>query len=145
MRKGFYLIGLAPLLFAGCETEPVVTTTTTEVRREIVQTRGDRVVGREVIVTKAPPAVQVERRPLRPEHGMSGHEATGAGLEEITYGCPAGGLNVREWRQSGWKANGNAVPTAGCGRMDAGNDIPLFGSIAGLRFAGMIHAVDHKI
>ncbi|HEY5768662.1 MAG TPA: YXWGXW repeat-containing protein [Terrimicrobium sp.] len=66
MRKGFYLIGLAPILFAGCETEPVVTTTTTEVRREIVQTQGDRVVGREVIVTKTPPAVQVERETASP-------------------------------------------------------------------------------
>ncbi|HEY5812224.1 MAG TPA: hypothetical protein VIT23_06200, partial [Terrimicrobiaceae bacterium] len=60
MKKAFYLVGLAPLLLSSCETEPVVTTTTTEVRQEVVRTRGDRVVGREVIVTKNPPAVQVE-------------------------------------------------------------------------------------
>lgn len=66
MKRGFYLIGLAPLLFAGCASEPVVTTTTTEVRQEVVQTQGDRVVGREVIVTKTPPAVQVETQTVSP-------------------------------------------------------------------------------
>jgi WXXGXW repeat (2 copies) len=66
MRRAIYSIGLLPLLFAGCETEPIVTTTRTEVRREIVQTQGDRVVGREVIVTREPPAVQVETQTVSP-------------------------------------------------------------------------------
>jgi hypothetical protein len=66
MKRGFYLIGLAPLLLAGCATEPIVTTTTTEVRREVVQTQGDRVVGRQVIVTREPPAVQVETQTASP-------------------------------------------------------------------------------
>jgi hypothetical protein len=60
MKIAFYLIGLAPLLFASCATEPIVTTTTTTVRQEVVKTQGDRVIDRQVIVTKAPPAVQVE-------------------------------------------------------------------------------------
>ena len=66
MKRAFYLIGLAPLLFAGCETEPVVTTTSTVVRQEVVRTQGDRVVDREVIVTRTPPAVQVETQPASP-------------------------------------------------------------------------------
>jgi WXXGXW repeat (2 copies) len=66
MKRGFYLIGLAPLLFASCASEPIVTTTTTEVRQEVVRTRGDRVVGREVIVSRAPPAVQVETQTVSP-------------------------------------------------------------------------------
>ena len=66
MKRLFYLVGLSPFLFASCETEPVVTTTTTEVRREVVHTQGDRVVGREVIVTRTPPAVQVETQPTAP-------------------------------------------------------------------------------
>lgn len=66
MRKELYLIGLAPLLFASCASEPVVTTTTTEVRQEVVRTQGDRVVDREVIVTRTPPAVQVETQTASP-------------------------------------------------------------------------------
>jgi hypothetical protein len=60
MKPKLRLIALTPLLLAACQTEPVVTTTSTEVRQEVVRTQGDRVIGREVIVTKAPPAVQVE-------------------------------------------------------------------------------------
>ena len=66
MKNRVYLIVLAPLLLASCETEPVVTTTTTEVRQEVVRTQGDRVVGREVIVSRTPPAVQVETQPASP-------------------------------------------------------------------------------
>ena len=96
MKRGFYLIGLAPLLFAGCASEPVVTTTTTQVRQEVVKTQGDRVIGREVIVTKTPPAVQVETQTVSPGRGMSGHAGIGAGLEQITLGYPADGLSVPE-------------------------------------------------
>jgi hypothetical protein len=66
MKNRVYLIVLAPLVLASCETEPVVTTTTTEVRQEVVRTQGDRVVGREVIVSRTPPAVQVETQPTSP-------------------------------------------------------------------------------
>jgi hypothetical protein len=66
MRKTFCLAALAPLLFAGCASEPVVTTTTTETRQEVVQTQGDRVVGREVIVTRTPPAIRVETQTASP-------------------------------------------------------------------------------
>ena len=57
---------MGPLLLAACETEPIVTTTTTETRQEIVRTQGDRVVGREVIVSRNPPAVQVEQQTVAP-------------------------------------------------------------------------------
>lgn len=66
MNRKLCLIGLGPLLLAACETQPVVTTTTTETRQEIVHTRGDRVVGREVIVSRTPPAVQVEQQTVAP-------------------------------------------------------------------------------
>ena len=66
MRKSFCLLALTPLAFAGCASEPTVTTTTTEVRQESVQTQGDRVVGREVVVTRTPPAVRVETRTVAP-------------------------------------------------------------------------------
>jgi YXWGXW repeat-containing protein len=66
MKTGFYLIALTPLLFAGCESEPVVTTTTTETRQETVRTQGDRVVAREVVVTRTPPAVRVETQTTSP-------------------------------------------------------------------------------
>jgi len=66
MKIGFCLIAVTPLLFAGCASEPVVSTTTTEVRQETVQTQGDRVVGREVVVTRTPPAVRVEAETVSP-------------------------------------------------------------------------------
>ena len=71
MRKGFYLAALTPLLLAGCESEPVVTTTstTTETRQEVLQTQGDRVVGRQVVVTRTPPAVRVETETVAPGPG----------------------------------------------------------------------------
>lgn len=66
MRKSFCLLALAPLALAGCASEPTVTTTTTEVRQEVVQTQGDRVIGRETIVTRTPPAVRVETQTRSP-------------------------------------------------------------------------------
>lgn len=71
MRKGFYLAALTPLLLAGCESEPVVTTTstTTETRQEVLQTQGDRVVGRQVVVTRTPPALRVETETVAPGPG----------------------------------------------------------------------------
>ena len=71
MRKGFYLAALTPLLLAGCESEPVVTTTstTTETRQDVVQTQGDRVVGRQVVVTRTPPALRVETETVAPGPG----------------------------------------------------------------------------
>ena len=71
MRKGFYLAALTPLLLAGCESEPVVTTTstTTETRQDVVQTQGDRVVGRQVVVTRTPPALRVETETVAPGRG----------------------------------------------------------------------------
>ena len=66
MKESFCLLAVVPLVLAGCASEPVVTTTTTEVRQEVVQTQGDRVVGREVIVTRTPPAVQVETQTVSP-------------------------------------------------------------------------------
>jgi WXXGXW repeat (2 copies) len=69
MKKGFYLMVLGPLLFAGCATEPIVTTTATEVRQHVVQTQGDRVIARDVFVTRRPPTVQVETPSLPPGPG----------------------------------------------------------------------------
>jgi hypothetical protein len=66
MTKSFCLLTLTPLVFAGCASEPVVTTTSTEVRREVVQTQGDRVVAREVTVTRTPPAIRVETQTRSP-------------------------------------------------------------------------------
>jgi len=73
MRKGFYLAALTPLLLAGCESEPVVTTTstTTETRQEVLQTQGDRVVGRQVVVTRTPPALRVETETVAPGPGYA--------------------------------------------------------------------------
>jgi hypothetical protein len=69
MKPSFYLVGLSSALLAGCAEEPVVTTTTTETRQEIVQTQGDRVVGREVVVTRTPPAIRVETQTVAPGSG----------------------------------------------------------------------------
>ena len=66
MKRKLCLIAVGPLLLAACETEPVVTTTTTTTRQEIVSTQGDRVVGREVIVSRTPPAVQVDQQTVAP-------------------------------------------------------------------------------
>ena len=66
MRRSFYVLALIPLALAGCAHEPTVTTTTTEVRREVVQTQGNRVVGHEVIVTRTPPTVRVETQTASP-------------------------------------------------------------------------------
>jgi len=73
MRKGFYLAALTPLLLAGWESEPVVTTTstTTETRQEVLQTQGDRVVGRQVVVTRTPPALRVETETVAPGPGYA--------------------------------------------------------------------------
>ena len=66
MKRKLCLIAVGPLLLAACETEPIVTTTTTKTRQEVVRTQGDRVVGREVIVSRTPPAVQVEPQTVAP-------------------------------------------------------------------------------
>jgi WXXGXW repeat (2 copies) len=66
MKRKLCLIAVGPLLLAACETEPIVTTTTTTTRQEVVRTQGDRVVGREVIVSRTPPAVQVEQQTVAP-------------------------------------------------------------------------------
>jgi hypothetical protein len=95
MKPKLRLIALMPLVLAGCQTEPVVTTTNTEVRQEVVRTQGDRVIGREVTVTKTPPAVQVETPTTSPDNGMSGHADTGDGPEQIMNGCPVAGLSVK--------------------------------------------------
>ena len=57
------------LALAGCvvdEPAPVTTTTTTEVRRETVVTGPTGRVGREVVVTRQPPAVRVETQTVAP-------------------------------------------------------------------------------
>jgi hypothetical protein len=66
MKLHFYLLMAVPIVFAGCARERRVTTTTTEVRQEVVQTRGDRVVSREVMVTRTPPVVRVETQTASP-------------------------------------------------------------------------------
>jgi hypothetical protein len=65
------LAGLALLLgLAGCVAEPpVTTTTTTTTTRETVTTGPAQTVGREVLVTEAPPPVRVERRTVAPGTG----------------------------------------------------------------------------
>jgi hypothetical protein len=66
MKISICVLALAPLALAGCGSEPTVTTTTTEVRQEVVQTRGDQVVAREVTVTQAPPVVRIEAQTVAP-------------------------------------------------------------------------------
>jgi WXXGXW repeat (2 copies) len=65
MRTPFYLLALFGLL--GCAAEPpVTTTTTTTTTQETVTTGPARRVGREVLVTQAPPPVRVETRTVAP-------------------------------------------------------------------------------
>lgn len=70
MKIHIYLLALAPFALVGCADEPVpVTTTTTEVTREVTTTGPGPVVGpatREVIVTQAPPALRVETQTVSP-------------------------------------------------------------------------------
>ena len=86
MKRKLCLIAVGPLLLAACETEPIVTTTTTTTRQEVVRTQGDRVVGREVIVSRTPPAVQVEQQTVAPDQNMSGHVGIGDGQAQTTSG-----------------------------------------------------------
>ncbi len=64
MRKGIYLLALAPLAFVGCASEPTTVTTTTTTQE--VTTAGPT---REVIVTRTPPAVRVETQTVAPGTG----------------------------------------------------------------------------
>ena len=121
MKRKLCLIAVGPLLLAACETEPIVTTTTTETRQEIVRTQGDRVVGREVIVSRNPPPFRSTSKLLPPDQNMSGHEGIGDGPEQITSGCLAAGWLVREQRRSTSKVNGSVVPADGCGCRAVGN------------------------
>ncbi len=66
MRITIYLLALAPLVFAGCETEPPT-------------------------VTTLRPSFGLKRKPWRRGRGMSGHVAIGDGPEPITCGSPAVG------------------------------------------------------
>lgn len=67
MRANICAVALGGFGLVGCVVAPppeptVVTTTTTEVRREVVNPRaGTGPVIREVVVTRPPPAVRVER------------------------------------------------------------------------------------
>jgi WXXGXW repeat (2 copies) len=75
MKIAIYICALAPLALAGCADEPVVTTTTTQVRSDVVEP-GAPVVTREIYVAQAPPAVRVESRTVSPGPGyvwVSGH------------------------------------------------------------------------
>ena len=64
MKLSFYILALAPFALIGCADEPVlpVTTTTTEVTREVTTTGP----GREVLVTQTPPTVRVETQTVSP-------------------------------------------------------------------------------
>jgi hypothetical protein len=64
MRKGIYLLALAPLALVGCATEPTTVTTTTTTQE--VTTTGP---AREVVVTRTPPAVRVETQTVAPGPG----------------------------------------------------------------------------
>jgi WXXGXW repeat (2 copies) len=64
MRITIYLLALAPLVFAGCETQPPTVTTTTTTQE--VTTTGP---AREVVVTRTPPAVRVETQTVAPGPG----------------------------------------------------------------------------
>ena len=66
MKLHIYFLALAPFALVGC-AEPVTTTTTTEVTREVTTTGPVRgAVTREVIVTQAPPAVRIETETVSP-------------------------------------------------------------------------------
>ncbi len=68
MRIPFCVLALLGLV--GCAGEPpVTTTTTTTTTRETVTTGPARTVGREVLVTEAPPPVRVETRTVAPGPG----------------------------------------------------------------------------
>jgi WXXGXW repeat (2 copies) len=64
MRKGIYLLALAPLALVGCASEPTTVTTTTTTQE--VTTAGPT---REVVVTRTPPAVRVESQTVAPGPG----------------------------------------------------------------------------
>jgi hypothetical protein len=67
MKLGVYILALAPLGLIGCAEEPApVTTTTTEVTREVTTTGP---ATREVLVTRAPPVVRVETETVAPGRG----------------------------------------------------------------------------
>ena len=63
MRKGIYLLALAPLALVGCAEPTTVTTTTTT---QEVTTTGP---AREVVVTRTPPTVRVETQTVAPGPG----------------------------------------------------------------------------
>jgi|SRR5437588_7616650 len=62
MRTSFYIPALASVLLAGCAEEPATVTTTTTTQE--VTTTGP--VGREVLVTQAPPPVRIESQTIAP-------------------------------------------------------------------------------
>src|SRR2546425_5813244 len=64
MRRGIYVLALAPLALAGCAEEPTTVTTTTTTQE--VTTTGP---AREVVVTRAPPPVRVETQTVAPGPG----------------------------------------------------------------------------
>ena len=65
MKRSIYVLALAPFVFAGCTVvEPVPVTT--QVTREVVTTEAGVPVGREVVVTRTPPAVRVETQTVAP-------------------------------------------------------------------------------
>jgi hypothetical protein len=86
MRIPVYLLALAPLVFASCETEPTTVTTTTTTQE--VTTTGP---AREVVVAGLRPPFGLKPKPWRRGRDMSGHVVFGDGPEPITYGAPAVG------------------------------------------------------
>jgi hypothetical protein len=106
MRMPFYLLALLGL--PGCVAEPpVTTTTTTTTTRETVTTGPARTVGREVLVTEAPPPVRVETRTVAPGPGYvwtSGYwRWTGARYEWVSGNWIVRPRTTAVWMEGHWE------------------------------------------
>ena len=122
MTKSFCLLALTPLAFAGCASEPVVTTTSTEVRQEVVQTQGDRVVAREVTVTRTPPAIRLETQTRSPGAQYVWTAWLLALDWDSTSGCQAAGCCGQSQQLCGLRASGSVGRVAGCLLLVIGNN-----------------------
>lgn len=74
MRIRNWMLALAPFALIGCADEAPPVTTTTTVTREVTTTGpvvATEPVGRDVIVTQAPPAVRVEAQTVAPGPGYT--------------------------------------------------------------------------
>ena len=108
MKTHVYLLALTPFVLAGCVvSEPVPVASTTTVTREVTTTGPVTApVGREVIVTQAPPPVRVEAQTIAPGQGYvwsNGHWTwTGVGYRWVGGNWVARPTATARWVQGNW-------------------------------------------